>query len=96
MVKVIQPSGNVARVKLRQELTGVVDDIPIYTALKASEVKGLPDPVEGTIYITSSAVAMFVKRPDVVCTNHAPDECNRNYRGEVISVRSLLTYNDIE
>ena len=89
---VIPPSGNVARVSLQQCMSAIVDDIPIYDALPSTVIKGLPDPSDDLLYIVSSTVAQHARRPDVVCPNHAPDQCTRDHHGRIISIKSFLRY----
>lgn len=91
-VVVIPPSGNMARVILRQDLSEIIDDVPIYDSLPTRDIKGLPAEQVDTIYITSATVAQCAQRPDVVCPNHAPDQCTRDHHGRIISVKSFLRY----
>ena len=92
LLVIMPPSGNVARMVLRQELVEIIDSIPVYNAIPPTEVKGLPDPLPNVIYITSAHVAQFAGRPDVVCPNNAPDQCSRDSSGKVTAVKSFLRY----
>lgn len=61
------PSGTVAHLTAVVEyltLNGI--NVPV-TRLVPEDVEGLPDPVEGVLYITSRIIADIVKRPDVAC-----------------------------
>lgn len=89
----IPPSGTVARCKVdREEIDSIIaeiDDwgitIPI-TSAKFGEVEGLPEPQEGTIYITSQLVAQAVSdRKDVFF----PDDVVRDSQGNIIGCRAL-------
>ena len=58
------------------------------------EITGLPDPVEDTIFITSTMVAAEVKRPDVV----APDTgetAERNEKGHIVAVTRLVRFDHL-
>ena len=52
------------------------------------EIKDLPEPIEGTIYITSLPVAQKAQRKDVF----AIGESIRNEKGEVIGCKSLACF----
>lgn len=84
-IKVVEPSGNIARVKATTVTTGEVDGIPI-TTTQYSEVEGLPEATEGVIYIVSSLVAQRCKgREDVFI----PNESVRDTEGRIIGCKSL-------
>lgn len=91
-VIIIPPSGNVARVLLTQDLVDMYYGIPVFKSANCSIIKGLPDPQPDTIYVTSSMVAQFAQRDDVVCPNHAPDQCKKDHYGKIISIKSFLRY----
>ena len=59
------PSGQVARVTVSHLQVGMVDGIAIYQPTYG-ELVGLPDPVDGTVYLVSGQVAAAAKRADVV------------------------------
>lgn len=92
----VPPSGHVARTTgENQELATVVTyegyEVPVYRWTDAN-VKELPEPVEGVVYLTSGVVAQIVKRPDVMCPNTSPQSIVRDVYGNKIGVRSLITY----
>lgn len=61
------PSGTVARVATIPGIeVCVVDGVPIYGATTFGEIEGLPEPVDGNIYIVSFLVSGRAKRSDVV------------------------------
>ena len=87
----VDPSGTIARVFAKVEETGHIYvtkfgiSVPI-TETTYGEVEGLPDPVDGTIYIVSSLVAQRVpEREDVFI----PNESVRDENGRIIGCRSL-------
>lgn len=84
-------SGMCARVNFVQEKAGEIDSVPIYRNVDGT-IKGLPEPREGVVYITSRLVAEYVKRPDVCCPNTAPGHVIRDEYNMPIAVDSLLTY----
>lgn len=77
----IPTSGTMARVKTSNELVSRVDGCPIY-ATTFGEVEGLPEPMEGKVYIVSSLVlnAIPEDRTDVV----APGNLQRNEHGQPV------------
>lgn len=88
----IPPSGNVARVHLRQVPTMPFDGIPIFRAIPSKSVKGMPTIAEDNLYVVSSTVAQTLRLPNVVCTNHAPAQCTRDHHGRIVSVKSFIRY----
>ena len=81
----IPPSGDLARVSQKTEITGEIEGIPT-TKTVYSEVEGLPKPKEDTIFIVSSLVASRVpERLDVFI----PNESVRDEQGRIIGCKSL-------
>lgn len=91
-VVVLPPSGYAARVILDQEETGIYDDIPIYRMKPSSTIKGLPELDDTNLYVCSATVAQTALLPNIVCPNHAPNQCNRDHHGRIVSVKSFLRY----
>lgn len=56
-------------------------------------VSGLPEPMEGVMYIVSSMVASRVRRPDVVAPL-TDSTCERDEQGNIISVKGFHTYSE--
>lgn len=84
-IMVIEPSGQLARVSCKTEVTGSIMGIPT-TETVYGDVEGLPTPKNGTIYIVSSLVAQRCKdRNDVFI----PNESIRDDKGRIIGCRSL-------
>ena len=92
----IPPSGHVARTTGdNQELVDIISyegyEVPVYK-WTSSNVKELPEPKDGTVYLTSGVIAQIVKRPDVMCPNTSPHSIVRDVYGNKIGVKSLITY----
>lgn len=84
-LRVVEPSGQLARVSARTVTGDWIDDIPV-TTTEFGEVEGLPAPQEGTIYIVSSLVAQRCKdRLDVFI----PNESVRDSEGRIVGCKSL-------
>lgn len=81
----VAPSGQIARVSTTRASTGTFAGVELFeTAF--GEVTGLPDPVEGTIFVVSGLVAGAVKnRPDVF----SPGELVRGPDGQPIGCKGL-------
>lgn len=84
-LRVIEPSGSVARISVETTPVGIIDGIQI-TKNVYSDIIGLPKPKDGHYYIVSSLVAQQVpNRDDVLITNDAV----RDDKGRIIGCRSL-------
>jgi len=81
------------RVPTRDDPIGMVMGIPFWNDLDFV-IKGLPDPVEGTIYVTSASTASFIKRPDVMSVNSGPSHAVYDSHHRQVGVRGLLYYGD--
>lgn len=68
------------------------DGVPIYKALPAVVIKGLPTIDENNVYVVSATVAKAANHPRIVCPNHAPQQCTRDHHGRIVSVKSFLRY----
>lgn len=79
--KEFPPSGRVARVKSSTVKVAEYDGCPLY-ASTFGELQGLPDPVEGTVYIVASLALKVVDkdRTDVV----APGNLQRDEHGQPV------------
>jgi hypothetical protein len=82
-------SGNVARVstsRVSGPTLTAYNSVSIQTSrVEFGAVEGLPDPVDGTVYIVSGMVAARVNRPDVF----APGELVRDANGQPIGCKGL-------
>ena len=84
-IRIIEASGQLARVSSATETVGEIDGIPI-TETVFGEVEGLPAPKADTIYVVSSLVAQrCTDRSDVFI----PSESVRDDAGRIIGCRSL-------
>lgn len=82
---VIEPSGTVARVSVETRETAVTG---LYSQV-FGDVAGLPDPVEGTLYIASAMVLSAVPyRSDVYAP--ATALAAQNELGHIVSVPGLV------
>lgn len=88
------PSTGMARAATSSQFLFDVDGIPVSkTAFGA--VSGLPDPVDGTIYIVSMVVAQAANRPDVVAPDSGPSalrHADGPNKGQIIGVRGFVQY----
>ncbi len=83
--RTIEASGDVARCTTRTAVVGEVDGI-LVTRTEFGDVRGLPGPQEGTIYVVSSLVAQRVpERADVF----VPNEAVRDEHGRIVGCKSL-------
>lgn len=92
--RVIQPSGSIARVNDRRRVVCHVDEIPV-NYLKETQIRGLPKPREGVIYIASSLVARFAAaegRTDVIAPDTSRFGAIRDGQGRIMGVRGFLTF----
>lgn len=85
IIKVVEPSGIVARVSAKTVVTGEIAGIPT-TATVYGEVVDLPAPEAGVIYVVSSLVASRVPERDDV---YIPAESVRDSAGRIVGCKSL-------
>ena len=84
-ILVVEPSGQLARVTTKIEVTGDIDGIPT-TETVFGEVEGLPEKKDGVIFVVSSLVAQrCTDRDDVFI----PNESVRDEKGRIIGCKSL-------
>jgi hypothetical protein len=57
-------SEGICRVKMGQEITSYINNLPVQ--LVKYEVEGLPEPQDGVVYLVSLTVLMITDRKDVV------------------------------
>ena len=90
----IPPSGQVVRVKSEQQVNRELEDgVKIYDTV-FTEIEGLPEKKEDTIYIVSTLVLQALKangieRDDVVAPNTSPGQVVRDENGRIIGVKSF-------
>mgnify|MGYP000126720839 FL=1 len=87
----IEPSGDIARVSASTEYEGEVAGIPVYRTVYG-EVQGLPDAIEGTIFVVSGMTQAQTNRADV----YAPGELIRDNKGNPIGCKGLKANSQTE
>lgn len=88
----IPPSGREARVYSEQDRMSTVNGYDVVQT-RWGTVVGVPDPKEGTVYITSSLVAMALpERNDIVTPNTHPRAVVRDNEGNVQAVKSFQCF----
>ena len=88
----IPPSGREARVYSEQDRMSTVNGYDVVQT-RWGTVVGVPDPIEGTVYITSSLVAMALpERQDIVTPNTHPRAVVRDSEGNVQAVKSFQCF----
>jgi len=91
-VRIIPPSGNVARIQIQSEDSGKVCGIPVVRSTDI-RVLGLPRPKEDTVYLVSSVVAKSVRRPDVLSPDTTDDGVIRDgATGRITAVKRLQVF----
>jgi len=88
----IPPSGMEARVYSTQDRLSTMNGYDVVQT-QWGTVVGVPDPKEGTVYITSSLVAMALpERNDIVTPNTHPRAVVRDSEGNVQAVKSFQCF----
>jgi len=84
----LPPSGRVARVSVKQEIVFYINNIPVVKTM-FSDVQGLPEPQQDTVYIVSTLVLTALKgsRNDVIAPDTSPDGVIRDESGKIIAVK---------
>lgn len=90
-IMTLLPCGVWARLVPKVKFVKRIYGIPV-VKITYSEVTGLPEPQENTIYIVSQIVAQSLRRPDVMAPDTSPDSVLRNEDGEIIGVKRLVTF----
>jgi hypothetical protein len=83
----IEPSGQVARMRMTTHKVGTINGIPLVTS-KAGTVVDLPPPEDGTYYLVSTLVRLApvnARRLDLV----SPTELVRDDKGQITGCRAL-------
>jgi len=86
---IISASGSLARCTVTSTKVGELDGVPVFQQTFGDPI-GIPSPIEGTIYITSTVVAQAAKRRDVVSPDTGPTAIRQD--GQVIAVRGFQTF----
>lgn len=91
-VRIIPPSGSVARIRIKSENFGAVMGVPVVLSTDGSVV-GLPPPKRGVVFLVSSVVAKSVKRPDVLSPDTTDDGVIRDgATGLITAVKRLQCF----
>ena len=87
------PSTGIARIKVASKLVTIVDGVDIYYSDYIGQLEGLPEPVEGVIYIVSALAlnAVPAERNDVV----APGDAVRDGSNRVIGCKGFRCRNEM-
>ena len=87
------PSGDVARCANVNTPIGDMDGVPVITQ-GFGEVSGVPEPVEGTVYLVSMVVGSALKgqRNDIYGPATDPANAVRNEKGHIVGVKALVKY----
>ena len=87
----IPPHGMIARVTTTQIFVGQIQGFPVFRT-EFGGVVGMPDPINGTVYITSSIVAQYAGRDDVVSPNTSGKFAVRGNEGNIVGCRALQAF----
>jgi len=86
----IAASGSTARCAASSETVGEIDGTPVVRSA-FGPVEGLPEPIEGTVYIVSSMVAQqCAGREDVVAPDTGPTAIRE--KGQVVAVKRFQRF----
>lgn len=93
-VRIIPPSGGVARIQIQSTNCGTVCGIPVVRS-RDFKTLGLPSPKKGVVFLVSSIVAKSVKRPDVLSPDTTDDGVIRDgATGMITAVKRLQSFCD--
>lgn len=89
------PSQGLARVKTEEKETEKINGIPVVKTVY-TDVEGLPEPEEDTIYLVSTLVLQALKangieRPDCLAPNTGLSGAIRDDQGRIVGVRGFQT-----
>ena len=87
----IPPSGKTARMVMQSTPHGTVAEIPVVKSTRGV-IKGVPEPKEGVIYITSSVVAKALRRDDVLAPDTTDTGVIRDGSGNIVAVKRLQCF----
>ena len=81
------PSSGIARIKIQSRVIDTIDGVPLYHSYYVGNLEGLPEPVDGIIYVVSALALNAVpsERTDVV----APGDVVRDDKGRVIGCKGF-------
>ena len=89
------PSEGLARVKTEEKETGRINGIPVVKTVY-TDVEGLPEPEENTVYLVSTLVLQALKanginRPDCLAPNTGISGAIRDEQGRIVGVKGFQT-----
>jgi hypothetical protein len=91
-VRIIPPSGKVARIRIQSQFCGNVMGVPVVMSTNGAVV-GLPAPERGKVFLVSSVVAKAVMRPDVLSPDTTDDGVIRDgATGLITAVKRLQCF----
>lgn len=82
-------SSGIARCAVKNVQVGEFAGVPIVSS-EYGEITGLPDPVDGVVYVVSMLVAQRAGRADVLSPDSGPTAIREN--GQVVAVRNLVRF----
>ena len=93
IIRTYGPSGTVARVATFADVFDDIDGVAVATTTYGP-VTGVPDPVDGNIFVVSSLVAQRLAnvRTDVVSPDTSPQSVVRNDAGHVVGVKRFQRF----
>jgi hypothetical protein len=92
---VIRPTGRLCRVETMTIGGNWIGSIP-YAEVVSGDIRGLPEPRDGVVYVVSSLVAQRCPdRKDVFAPDTSPAGAVRDAWGNIIGVKRLIRYRDI-
>lgn len=89
------PSEGLARVKTEEKETEKINGIPVVKTVY-TDVEGLPEPEENTVYLVSTLVLQALKangvcRPDCLAPNTGLSGAIRDEQGRIVGVKGFQT-----
>lgn len=93
IIATIKPSGIVARIEEQSVDDGDINGIPVVRT-QYGDIKDLPDPAPGRVYIVSTIVAQQLggKRPDVLAPDSGPGSAVRDEYGRIKGIMRLRRF----
>lgn len=84
---VFEPSGDIPRLETNTQKAGWIDNIPVVRNT-LGEVVGLPEPVDGVVYIVPFLVCQACPdRTDLVAPDTTPESVVRDSDGRIVGVK---------
>lgn len=90
IVRVFEPSGTVARLRVERQPLKVVENVPIVKMTRGALEPDVPRKPD-TYYLVSAPVCDAVKREDFLAPDTSPEGVVRNPAGQVLGVKALVS-----